>query len=132
VWLWRVADGNLVRELTLTTDFTSNIHSVAISPDGTLLAAADQYVRLWCVDDGKLLHSTLWESSRAERVAFSPDGTLVAGFDDKTVRLWHAPDMMLVRELVHLNELRSVAFSPDGKVVASSSRDKAVLLWSLK
>jgi WD40 repeat protein len=64
---------------------------VAFSPDGQLLASGlwSRMVRLWRVEDGKLLRTFEEHTKQVNSVAFSPDGALLAsGSDDKTVQLW--------------------------------------------
>ncbi|MGH9428297.1 MAG: TIR domain-containing protein, partial [Terriglobia bacterium] len=74
---------------------TKEVHSVAFSPDGTLLASGQggaifgfgSVVRLWRVSDGTSLRTLAGHSSWVRSVAFSPDGSMLAsGGVDKTVR----------------------------------------------
>jgi WD40 repeat protein len=70
------------------------IFSVALSPDGTILAAGyqDGSVRLWSMDTGEQLTVLEGHEDRVVSLAFSPDGTLLAsGGTDGTVRLWGVP-----------------------------------------
>lgn len=76
---------------------TKEVHSVAFSPDGTLLASGqgggffgfDSIVRLWRVSDGTSLRTLEGHSDKVGDGAFSPDGSMLAsGSMDKTVRLW--------------------------------------------
>jgi WD40 repeat protein/DNA-binding SARP family transcriptional activator len=106
--------------------------SVAISPDGTLLADGG--------DDGTI---SLWNMATQRRVgsplrnqvgdfidlAISPDGKLLASVNaGTTVRLW---DLATHRTVALLTEHRpgtittSVAFSPDGRVLASAGGGSA-------
>ena len=70
------------------------IFSIALSPDGTVLAAGyqDGTVRLWNMDTGEQLTILEGHKDRVVSLAFSPDGTLLAsGGMDGTVRLWGVP-----------------------------------------
>lgn len=67
------------------------VTSVAISPDGRLVAAGslDKVVRVWDVQTGKPLERLEGHKDSVYSVAFMPDGkTLVSGSLDKTLRLW--------------------------------------------
>src|SRR5216117_3507597 len=75
---------------------TGRVHSVAFSPDGTLLAsqADDGTMRLWNIPAGTLRSS--WQlggrsGPGGAGIAFTPDGTLYA-IGDRTVQLWPARD----------------------------------------
>ena len=65
-------------------------HAVAFSPDGELLAGADDnLVRLWNVSNGKEVRRLAWEGRKAYAVGFARDGrTLAAAAADGTVSVW--------------------------------------------
>ncbi len=67
------------------------IWSVAISPDGQMLASGneDSTIKLWNLKTGDLLRTLTGHKSSVASVAISPDGqTLASGSVDKTIKLW--------------------------------------------
>ncbi len=121
-------------ELVVQAGHSSEVHSVAFSPDGKTLASGsgDNTIKLWDVTSGTELR-TLKHSDQITSVAFSPDGrTLASGSWDKTIKLW---DVTSGRELHslkgHSDKVSSVAFSADGKTLASGSGDNTIKLWDI-
>src|SRR5262245_1344074 len=114
------------------------VHSVAFSPDGKILAEgnASRTIGFWDVGSGKLIRSFEGHSGKVYSVAFSPDGkTLASASADHTIKLWQAPSGKLIRLLSgHKGSVFSVAFSPDGKTLASAGDDydgSALRLWEV-
>ena len=117
------------------TGHTGTVTSVAISPDGTLLASgsADDTIKLWSLPDGELLNTLEGHTRSIYSIAISPDGTLLAsGSSDDSIRLWLLPDGMLINTLWrHKSYVNSIVISPDGTFLISGSDDKTIKLWSL-
>ncbi|WP_449419255.1 WD40 domain-containing protein [Phormidium nigroviride] len=113
----------------------ANIYSVAFSPDGGKIATghADGEVRLWQVEDGKLLFRSLGHTGAVWSLSFSPDGeTLASGSFDWTIRLWALPNGELRQTLQgHGDWVWAIAFNPDGQLLASCSSDRTIKLWDI-
>jgi WD40 repeat protein len=70
---------------------TGPVLSVAVSPDGLMLASAsaDSTVRLWSRSNGDTLAIFTGHTGAVNSVSFAPDSkTLVSGSVDKTARFW--------------------------------------------
>ena len=114
------------------------VRCMAISPDGTLLAAGTDVIRFYDLKDRRELRSVRHSELRA--LAFSPDGKLLAsaGKDDKptivhgvagdysltvySVRLWDVATGGLLRTIgTNDTQFHDITFTPDGQLVAASS-----------
>jgi WD40 repeat protein len=119
------------------------VRSVAVSPDGELLATGgkDGKVRLWSTDTGKPVGELSGHAGQVYCVAFHPRGRHLASgdrFNQKpTVRIWDvenqretvkldAVDLSAYRrgENVEWGGVRDLAFSPDGSTLACCGRHK--------
>ena len=110
------------------------VRSVAISPDGRLVASGFLYegIKVWEVDSGVPLRSLRGHCASVNSIAFSPDSqSLVSGSRDRTIKLWdvYAGRELRTMEAKDCGEIRAVTFSPDGQWLASGSTDSIVRLW---
>ncbi|MEH2049533.1 serine/threonine-protein kinase [Nostoc sp.] len=117
---------------------SSDVNSVAFSPDGTTLGSAsdDKTIKLWNIASGEAIRTLEGHTNWIWTVAFSPDSkTLASGSADKTIKLWNLQTGKLILTLQgHSDGVTSVAFSPDGKTLASgsASKDMKIKLWNLE
>jgi RNA polymerase sigma factor (sigma-70 family) len=133
VRLWDPAEGREVRRLAVSGALI--VSSVAFSPDGRLLAAADwgHAVHVWETATGAVVRQLQGPNGMVDGIAFSPDGRMVASTGyDQTVRLWEtATGAERRRFRGHLGASDAPAFAPDGRTLATGSTDTTVLLWGV-
>jgi RNA polymerase sigma factor (sigma-70 family) len=134
ITVWDVATGRAIRSRTI--EGLLHPHSLAVSPDGRLLAVGGRlpslhkikgFVGLW--DLATLQELRHWDGEQEPRnwageftyvraLAFTPDGRWLASgsFDDQT-RLW---DVATGKELARFRGGQRVAVSADGRALATT------------
>ncbi len=123
---------------TFLTGHTDAVRSVAISPDGMLVASGsrDKTILLWDLAThqpigGPLHGHTGWVNT----LAFNPNGSMLAsGSADGTVRRWDLTNGTEIGSplIRHEDAVWSVAFSSNGELIASGSADATVVLWNAR
>ena len=119
------ASGNVLATLPGEADF---VRSIAVSPDGKMLAAAggpcqrSGEIKIWDLASHQLAKTIRGHKDCIYSVAWSPDGKLIAsGSYDKSVEssgtLHPAMEIRTLQD--HIDAVFAVAFSPDGKRLAS-------------
>jgi formylglycine-generating enzyme required for sulfatase activity/WD40 repeat protein/serine/threonine protein kinase len=126
----RLCDVNTGRELHAYRGHTSNILTLAFSPDAkTLVSGSDDWsVRLWDVSRGLELHAFSCPFS-VNSVAISPDsGLIAAGVQDGSVIIWDAASRNKVREWKLPGSMYGIAFANDGRHLATANANGTVYI----
>lgn len=130
VRLWDIQTGDLRR--TLAGSWLG-IDVIAFSPDGSMIAAASQEIKVWDVASGTL-QKTLTSKTSSSAVAFSQDGQKIAGAFHETIVIWNTTNYDVIGQFTapDINpNLNSFAFSPDGQIIAAGSGDWIIHLWDV-
>lgn len=113
------------------------LYAAAFSPDpkAGLVATAgyDRVIRLWNLDDGKLLRALEGHNGAVYDLAFSPDGKLLASAGgDASVKIWKVATGQRLDTLSQpTGEQFHVAFTADGEHFLAAGADKQIRLWKL-
>jgi sugar lactone lactonase YvrE len=137
VTLWDAASGALIKQLW---GHKVDVHRLAFSPDGSLLASGsgpiyytkEGEVILWEIPGGnrRALISTY---TSAVSLAFSPDSNILAvGTGNEKVMLFDTRRGTQLRVLEgHKGVVVGVAFSSDGSTLVSASQYNQIIFWNV-
>ncbi len=143
VLIWQVSDGILLQTIDRRTSdhnpAAGSSGAVALSPDGQILAAGDQwgFANLWGVSDGSLIATFTEHTDIVTSLDFSPDGQTLASaapeYGAPTVHLWRVSDGEPLGALDLGAEVYSAVqarYAPDGSLrVIAGLYTETVLLW---
>lgn len=145
------ARDSLLRALTFRPHLKKMLHnkgagsgrvlftSTAISPDGSIVAAADydKKILLWNVETGQQMGSPLagGEDSISD-LEFSPDGTLLASGDfGNVLKLWDVATQSLLQTIPMSSSdsgyIEDIAFHPGGELAAVAAEYDTVLIYDI-
>ncbi|MFE7094657.1 nSTAND1 domain-containing NTPase [Streptomyces erythrochromogenes] len=122
------------------TGHTSDVVSISVAPDSTLLATAswDRTARLWDIEDARhpVQLAAVHQPERLVSVAFDATGRVLATAGEHSVRLWDVTDRRAPAELTALPGRPPaapswVAYGPAGSgVLATGHTDGTTRLWN--
>ncbi len=131
VMLWDLKTGQATR----TLDHTASVWSVALSPDGKLIASGsgDKTTKISDATNGSLIYNLPDHTDFVYSVAFTPDGkSLVSASKDKKITIVDVATGKLLKTIEgHGDQVRSIAITPDGKTIVSGSYDESIKIWNL-
>lgn len=132
VKLWNVETGELINTISGYSKYRGTVFSVAISPDGSLLACSREHcnegdnrdnrciVKIWLL---KTLQPVTFLTGDFETtvIQFSNDGQYIAGCFWTCGKVWKVPSWELINTFKAFGLHGEAAFSPDLKLVSQNS-----------
>jgi len=137
VQVWRTSDGTSV----FTLNHTHQVAGVAISPDGSTVAAgtcieivnyecSNGGIWLWDMPTGKLIRKLNGFPNIVENLAFSVDGSLlIAGSRDGILRIYTTSNYESTFETNVSGGISAMALSSDSGMLATGSLSGDIRFW---
>ncbi|MUG96112.1 hypothetical protein F7734_28740 [Scytonema sp. UIC 10036] len=129
IWSFKETEGWLGGE------YSPHLHpikSVAISPNGKILASGDKegVVKIWGMERGERRGKIRVSLESVNSLAFSTDGqTIASGSNDGKIKFFRLNNLEVILNIVVNHPVNSVAFSPSGQILASGSDDNQIRIW---
>lgn len=127
--LWDTTRSEVLLNYNFTHD--GNITALSWNPEGTILISTsiDKSIRIWDIENKKLMKQIQETASIPLSVNWSPDGSFfVVGYNNGTItvrdRNYHIIASYTLQGIVY-----DVDWSPSGEFIASISSDGSLLVW---
>jgi len=141
VKIWQVSDGILLKTLSLGTELTPNVITVAFSPNGRFIAAATDAlhtIKVWRVSNGSLQRNFSFGNEifgyGQSNLAWTPDGRFLVGGrtvypTPLSIRFWNVSSGQLAGEFTDNTDraVYFISFAPDGRNFAYVASDDVVV-----
>ena len=104
-------------ELALLSDGVNDYSSIAISPDGQILAtASEKIIQFWNIDEQKLIEIFTGPSAEIKYLVYRKNGKKIISLStDASIHVWDTATGEVLSTLVGFSDTTAnVAISPDG------------------
>jgi WD40 repeat protein len=126
IQIWDLETG---KSITPLSEYNNEIFSMKFSPDGGLLAVADDNVHLWRVSPYNFITTLEVNGYKITDMAFHPDGKrLAVSTYSENVEIWDIVSRRKIREIDPGCTVGRLAYSPDGNQLAFASQCE-IQIW---
>lgn len=96
--------------------------------------SSHQYIKIWDLESGKLLHVIDAHNRHMTAIAVTPDNKyVVSSSDDKTIKICDIKTGEIIKTLEgHTGSVECVTVTHDGKYIISGSWDNTIKIWNFK
>ncbi len=136
VRVWNSTTGALSREIQATQGINT-VQSLAISNDGTMLAAGlvHRDIIVYSLVDGRMIGKLGGHTDAVSGVVFRSEDTLLTSTSwDRTIKDWRTEEIANPTGVTaltgHRGWVRAVTVSPDGSTIVSASQDGDLRFWN--
>lgn len=136
VLIWSTQTGEPVCDIRATQG-VNTVQSIAISNDGTMLAAGlvHRDIIVYALPEGRMIGKLGGHSEAVSGLIFRADDRLLTSSSwDGTIRDWRIEDFAQPPGITtlqgHRGWVRSIAISPDGSTIVSASNDGDLRFWN--
>lgn len=110
------------------------ITSMALSPDGSLLASAgeEQCLKIWATSSWSQLHNIPVGAGRLKHIQWSHDNRYVAFVDDQNaVQIWSVAYTKRECTLAHDTRVHALAWLQNGSQLYAALENGTIVMWNL-